>query len=149
MLTHNGYYGQKDGLAMGSPPAPPLANGWMNLHNDKIRDDAKLYSRYIDDIIRSISKNNVESKLLQINNLHPSLSFTIETEKEGQIPFLDMKIICTACKLSSTWYCKPNNTGLMMNFHALTPPRYKKWIVWIHSSNFLCMQYVGKLQNEP
>ena len=30
MLTHDGYYRQKDGLAMGSPPAPPLANGWMN-----------------------------------------------------------------------------------------------------------------------
>ena len=69
------------------------------------------------------------SKLLQINNLHPSLSFTIETEKEGQIPFLDMKIIRNACKLSSTWYCKPTDTGLIMNFHALAPLRYKKSVV--------------------
>ena len=126
MLTHDGYYRQKDGLAMGSPPAQPLANGWMNSHDDKIRDDVKLYSRYIDDIIRSISKNNVESKLLQINKLQTSLSFTIETEKEGMIPFLDMKIIRNACKLSSTWYCKSNDAGLIMNFHALAPLRYKK-----------------------
>ena len=27
MLTHDGYYIQKDGLAMGSPPPPHLANG--------------------------------------------------------------------------------------------------------------------------
>ena len=26
MLTHNGFYKQTDGLAMGSPPAPLLAN---------------------------------------------------------------------------------------------------------------------------
>ena len=36
MLTHGGYYQQQDGLVMGSPPAPTLANEWMNLHNNKI-----------------------------------------------------------------------------------------------------------------
>ena len=30
MLTHDGFYRQKDGLAMGSPPAPILANGWLS-----------------------------------------------------------------------------------------------------------------------
>lgn len=29
MSTHSGLYRQTDGLAMGSPPAPPLANGWL------------------------------------------------------------------------------------------------------------------------
>ena len=70
MLTHGGYYQQQDGLVMGSPPAPTLANEWMNLHNNKIWDDAKLYSQHIYDIIRSILKNNSELKLLQINNFH-------------------------------------------------------------------------------
>ena len=27
--THDGFYKQIDGLAMGSPPAPHLANGWL------------------------------------------------------------------------------------------------------------------------
>ena len=40
-----------------------------------------------------------------------------------------MKIIRNACKLSSTWYCKPTDTGLIMNFHALAPLRYKKSVV--------------------
>ena len=114
---------------MGSPPAPPLANGWLNSHDGKIKDDAKLFSRYMDDIIRSISKNNIETKLQEINSLHPSLAFTIETEKEGQLPFLDMKIIRSNCRLSSTWYCKPTDTGLIMNFHALAPLKYKRSVV--------------------
>ena len=52
MLTHDGYYRQKDGLAMGSPPAPMLANRWMSKFDKRIKDNAKLYSRYMDDTIR-------------------------------------------------------------------------------------------------
>ena len=44
MLTHDGYYRQKDGLAMGSPPAPLIANGWLYQHDPKVKDNAKLYT---------------------------------------------------------------------------------------------------------
>ena len=37
MLTHNGFYKQVDGLAMGSPPAPHLANAWMSQFDSAIR----------------------------------------------------------------------------------------------------------------
>ena len=42
MLTCDGYYQQVDGLAMGSPPAPLLANGWLSKFDNAIRE-AKLY----------------------------------------------------------------------------------------------------------
>ena len=32
-------------------------------------------------------------------------------------------------KLSSTWYSKPTDTGLIMNFHALAPKKYKRSVV--------------------
>ena len=32
-------------------------------------------------------------------------------------------------KLSSTWYSKPTDTGLIMNFHSLAPKRYKYSVV--------------------
>ena len=54
MSTHDGYYMQSDGLAMGSPPAPHLANGWMSKHDGSIRGNAKLFARYMDDILREI-----------------------------------------------------------------------------------------------
>ena len=31
--------------------------------------------------------------------------------------------------LSSTWYTKPTDTGLVMNFHALAPNKYKRSVV--------------------
>ena len=53
----------------------------------------------------------------------------MEREENGEIPFLDMKILNTKGKLSSTWYTKPSDTGLMMNYHALAPKRYKRSVV--------------------
>ena len=77
MSTHDGYYVQKDGLAMGSPPAPLLANIWLAKRESDIKDDAKLFDRYMDDIIRSIRRDQIEEKLRQINRIHPNLRFTI------------------------------------------------------------------------
>ena len=41
-------------------------------------------------------------KLIEINNLHPALKFTIEREKEDTISFLDKEIINYNGNLSST-----------------------------------------------
>ena len=125
LLTNDGFYRQVDGLAMGSPPAPQLANGWMSKFDERIKGNSTLYSRYMDDIIRDIKKNQIDSKLDEINNLHPSPKFTVEREKNSSIPFLDMEIHQTQGRLTSTWHTKPTDTGLMMNFHAMAPVKYK------------------------
>ena len=101
MLTHNGYYRQVDGLAMDSPSALSFANGWLSKFDDDIKDDAQLYSRYMDDIIHNIKSKQIESKLDKINNVHPNLKFTVEPENNNSIPFLDMKITRSHGKLSS------------------------------------------------
>ena len=102
MLTHDGYHRQLDGLAIGIPPAPLLANGWLSKHDRDLKDDVKLFPRYMNDIIRSIKRHLIKQKLQQINNLYPSLKFTMEREAEGTIPFLDMKIVHQQDKSTST-----------------------------------------------
>ena len=93
MLTHDEYYVQNDGLAMGSPPAPLLANIWLAKWESEIKDTAKLFERYMDDIIRSIETVKIEEKLIQINGIHANLRFTIEREQDNRIPFLDMLLV--------------------------------------------------------
>ena len=110
---------------MGSPPAQLIANGWMSKFDSTLINDAKIYSLYMDDILRNISEKDVTNKLEEINNLHPSLKFTIEEEQENAIPFLDMKISRQDNTLSSTWFTKKTDTGLTMNFHCLAPIKYK------------------------
>ncbi len=129
MLTDDGYYRQEDGLAMGSPPAPLLANGWMNKFDKYIEGNAKLYFQYMDDILRDMKCHDVEDKLKEINNLHPSLQFTCERETNNSIAFLDMLICRSEGKLTSTWHNKSTDTGLTMNYHALAPQKYKRSVV--------------------
>ena len=123
---------------MGSPPAPHLANGWLSQFDNSIQANAKIYFRYMDDILKEEKSRKVEEKLSDVNCLHPNLHFTLERarEKENQpttleLPVLDMKIIHDrpSGSLSSTWYSKPTDTGLIMNFHALAPKRYKRSVV--------------------
>ena len=127
--THQGYYIQKDGLAMGSPPAPHLANGWLSKFDVIIKGNSTLYERYMDDIICIVKKSEVNDRLAMINDLHPNLSFTYELEKDGIISFLDMLIHNCNGLLSSSWFRKPTDTGLTLNYHALAPTKYKKSVV--------------------
>ena len=73
-------YKQIDGLAMGSPPAPLLSNIWLSKCEPNIRDDAKLFERYMNDTVRTIKVDLIENKLVEINSLHPKLKFTLEVE---------------------------------------------------------------------
>ena len=126
MKTHDGFYRQVDSLAMGSPPA----NGWLSRFDARVKGDAKLFARYMDDILRSIKRSELRQKLAEINSYHHCLKFTIEEENEQfSLPFLDMLIYRLGRLLYSTWYNKPTDTGLVMNYHALAPRRYKRSVV--------------------
>ncbi|XP_066927934.1 uncharacterized protein [Clytia hemisphaerica] len=132
LLTHDGPYKQVDGLAMGSQPDPCLANIWLSKFEEFIKDDAKIFERYMDDILRSIKRQHIDQKLIDVNDdekIHKNLKFTLEIEEDGKLPFLNVCIIHKGNSLESTWYCKPTDTGLMMNFHALSPKRYKRNVV--------------------
>ena len=128
---------------MGSQPAPPLSNIWLSKYEPNIRDDAKLFERYMDDILRTIKEQFIQAKLKEINALHPNLKFTLEVEAEGKLSFLDLCINHVNDKLSSIRYCKPTDTGLIINFHALAPKRYKRSAVegFVHRVHRACSSW--------
>ena len=74
-----------DGLAMGSPSAPHLANALMSRFDNSIKGNSKLYHGYMDDIILEKKQTDTEIKLIEINELHPSLTLTIEREQNNEI----------------------------------------------------------------
>ena len=55
----------------------------------------------------------------------------MEIEKNGELPFLDTKIFHnqTTGQISSTWYRKDTDTGLIMNFHSMAPRKYKRSLI--------------------
>ena len=125
LASCDGYYRQVEGLAMGSAPAPHLANGWLRSFDDTIKGSSLFYARYMDDIICIVKKTDIDSKLYEINNLHPSLFFIVEIENEGKLSFLNMIIYDNNGQLSSGRFRKSPDTGLILNFHSLAPPKYK------------------------
>ena len=129
LATHDGLYRQVDGLAMGSPPAPHLANGWMSQFDNTLQGTSSLYTRYMDDILTENHKDLTSSRLSDANSLHSNLRFTLERETNGGLSFLDMRVINNNGALESTWYTKPTDTGLIMNYHALAPKKYKHSVV--------------------
>ena len=114
---------------MGSAPAPHLANGWLSQFDKQIQGESSFYNRYIDDIITIVKKNQIDKKFDTINNFHPSLTFTVEKEQNGCLPFLDMSIYNENGILSSGWFRKPTDTGLTLNYHSLAPFKYKKSVI--------------------
>ena len=113
MSTHDGYYLQKEGLAMGSAPAPHIANAWLSQFDETIKGDSVIYFRFMDDIIQNMDKVKIQAKHSEINQLHENLTFTSETEQENKISFLDMLVLNNEGKLSTKWYRKQTETGLM------------------------------------
>ena len=69
MLTHDGYYIQKHGLAMGSPLSSLLANIWLTKFDVRFHAmNTKWFFRYVDDIFMTLQENVIEHTLDMINS---------------------------------------------------------------------------------
>ncbi|XP_021918637.1 uncharacterized protein LOC110829329 [Zootermopsis nevadensis] len=90
------FYEQTDGVAMGSPLSPVIANFFME-HFEEM-DGATFkplcWFRYVDDmfVIWPLGPGKLAEFLNHLNSIHESIQFTMETEKNGHLPFLDIDI---------------------------------------------------------
>ena len=121
-------YRQTDGVAMGSPLGPVLANIFMGYCEQQIpRSNLPLfYRRYVDDTFAVFeSTNKSEEFLTLLNNIHCSLKFTTEMEHENAIPFLDINVQRTGNELHRSIYRKKTFTGLYTRFDSFCPMNQK------------------------
>ena len=57
-----------------------------------------------------------------MNNIHANIKFTVETEKDNHLPFLDVLITRTEDELiNTTLHRKPTFTGLYMRYDSFVP----------------------------
>ena len=64
-----------------------------------------------------------------LNGQHPNIKFTIEKEKNNQLPFLDILDDSSSNKLVTSVYRKPTYTGLLTNYNSFTSSNYKKGLI--------------------
>ena len=103
---------------MGSPLGPSLANAFLTHHEQDWLDSSPLeyrplyYRRYVDDIF-VLFKSSDHLKRFQsyLNSSHVSMSFTIETEQNNKIPFLDVNVIREQGEFITSVYRGESYTG--------------------------------------
>ena len=125
------YYDQIDGVAMGSPLGPVLANIFMChfeerwVMNGKVRPS--LWYRYVDDTFTMFDSKDTACEFLQyLNSRHHSIKFTIEFEQDNVIPFLDILVKrCPNNTFVTSIYRKKTFTGLYTKWDSFTPRKYK------------------------
>ena len=125
------YYDQVDGVAMGSPLGPVLANIFMChfeekwVMNSSIR--SAIWFRYVDDTFTLFDNKESAVKFLDyLNSRHDHIKFTIEFEQHSEIPFLDIVIKRHHNNsFSTSIYRKKTFTGLYTKWDSFTPRKYK------------------------
>ena len=128
-------YQQIDGVIMGSPLGPTLANFFLAELENKLlklknRDNPSLYLRYVDDVF-AIFREGIDYKpfLNKLNEHHPSIKFTVE-ETTNTLPFLDVEIKLNENTFDSWVWKKKTHTGLLLNFAAIAPKKWKTGLVF-------------------
>ena len=94
---NNKFYRQIYGCPMGSSVSSIFADMVLDdleTHCLNILDfKPAFYYRYVDDIITCVPIDKVQKILDTFNSYHPRLQFTLETEIDNSINFLDLKLI--------------------------------------------------------
>ena len=117
-------YLQVDGVAMGSSLGPVLANIFtVDLERNIIptlSNNILLWKRYVDDTICFVKLTSI-NKVVQ--TYHTNIKFTIETETENKISFLNVLLLDSL--ISTKVYRKNTNTDIYINRKSFSPNNWK------------------------
>jgi hypothetical protein len=138
---NNKIFAQINGVSMGSPLGPLLANIFM-VHLEKNvmellqQHGVAYWRRYVDDTIALVKGDADVDKLTAIlNSFHPSIQFTKEPEINQSLPFLDILIHRRSSpndsRLDHSWFStsifrKSTFTGLILKWNSFVPLYHKR-----------------------
>ena len=121
-------YRQIDGVAMGSPLGPVLANIFMGFCEAKVPTERwpLFYRRFVDDTFAVFESESGSLDFFRLlNGLHPALKFTIEGEKDDRLPFMDVLVKRVDGAFIRSVYRKPTFNGLYTRWDSFTATGHK------------------------
>ena len=131
-IFNNQLYQQIDGVAMGSPLGPTLANLFLCHHETKwltncpLEFKPALYRRYIDDTFLLFKDaSHIDKFLNYLNAQHSSIQFTSEIETNSMLNFLAITIAKINNSFETSVFRKKTFTGLGMKFDSFLPYQFK------------------------
>ena len=134
-FQYNGsIYEQREGTAMGSPVSAVIANLHMETFEEQAIESApskpKIWKRYVDDTFTILDRDRVDSFLQHLNSQQPTIRFTMETENDNKIAFLDASVSREPDgRLTTSVYRKPTHTDQYLAYDSHHPHSVKRGIV--------------------
>nr|VZI23179.1 unnamed protein product [Spirometra erinaceieuropaei] len=129
----NQCYRQLKGAPMGSPISGFLAEALLQ----KLESIAlptvnpKLWLRYVDDTFVIVKKDQLNLLHTNINSIFPEITFTLETEVDGQLPFLDVLVRRKSDgSLQTSVYRKEAYSEVILHFESNHPVSHKRSTVY-------------------
>ena len=122
------------GTAMGSPVSAVMANLVMEYLEKRALSTSIVqpcfWKRYVDDVCAAVNSSLVQTLQHHLNNIEPSIQFTVERETNRKMSFLDV----TVCRqdngrLSTKVYRKPTHTERHLSFHSHHAVAHKRAVV--------------------
>ena len=155
---NNNMHRQIDGVAMGLPLGPALANIFVGYQEAKLFNIAKrpsVYFRYVDDTFAVFNnEEDCNNFFIQLNSLHPSLRFTFEKESNHSLPFLDVLVERHDSEFLTSVYRKPTFTGQYLRWNSFSPQKRKINLIGtlVHRAFMICSkskldQELGKIRS--
>ena len=130
-FSFNGrFFQQVDGVAMGSPLGPVIANIFMAELEEQLvptlGEKMSIWLRFVDDTFTLIKEKDIVNVLNTMNDFHPSINFTYEVETEKNLPFLDVNITRTSDgSFKTSVYRKSTASNIYMHWKAHGPKIWK------------------------
>jgi hypothetical protein len=143
------FYEQTDGVAMGSPLSPVIANFYMEDFEMKAIETAThkpaCWYRCVDDtfVIWPHGQEKLKDFLNHLNGINNNIQFTMQVEEEGHLPFLDIDMYKKRdSSLGHKVYRKPTHTNLYLHQTSHHHPANKHSVLssLIHRAKVLCDQ---------
>lgn len=129
MLFNGQLYEHTDGVTMGSPLGSLLANVFVCSIKETLKHKGKMstyYRRYVDDTLRIMHDKALADNFLQTHDhCHSSVTFTMETEKNGMLLFLDTQLLNKCTHTETNVYVKPKNAGFLLQYKSQVNDQYK------------------------
>ncbi|XP_044762063.1 uncharacterized protein LOC123319265 [Coccinella septempunctata] len=160
-------YLQLDGSAMGNPLSPILAEIAMDELVSSVLANLPFvlpfFWLYVDDSITAVPEEEFDTILDYFNAFNPKLQFTMETERDNKLAFLDVEVHRKECgTLLTNWFTKPTSSGRILNYHSYNPIGHKLSTVkgllhrmmnlihhTFHDSNLRTIKNILKMNNYP